>query len=74
MQWTWRLARIQDWIGGVSSPFEALQLVPAVSLEVAEIGLCQLKEQIVVEEMNPITYRVNRVYPWKDLQKFRVGK
>ena len=48
--------------------------MPAVSLEVAEIGLCQLKEQIVVEEMNPITYRVNRVYPWKDLQKFRVGK
>jgi hypothetical protein len=55
MQCTWQPARIQDWIRGVSSPFEALQLVPALSLEVAEIGLCQLKEQIVVEEMHPIT-------------------
>jgi len=49
-------ARIQDWIvGGVSSPFEALPLKPALSLEVAEIGLCQLEKQIVVEQMHPKT-------------------
>jgi len=42
-----------DWIGGVSLPFEALPLKLALSLEVAEISLCQLEKQVVVEHMHP---------------------
>jgi hypothetical protein len=49
--------------GEGSSPFEALPLKSALPLEVAEVGLRQLEEQLVVEEMHPKIYRVNRVYP-----------